>query len=380
MRAYPFARKCPFELPEEFAWLRRNAPVSQVSLRNGATAWLVTRHDDVRQVFADERFSRRQVRERAAGDGPFDFGLSIADPAAHQRWRRTVGAVFSPGQAEAMRGPIGELVEEVLDEMAGLPAPTDLMAAFAFKLPLEVILRLFRVPPGLRPGFESWARALRGAGASMASFGEAMRRLHETASELVARVDEGPLSDLRQAGLSEKERVSTVMLMTVAGYETAAVQFGNGFLALFQHPDELAKLAKDPALVAPAVEELLRYAQAGTGFAGKTYTTADVELGGVTIPAGSAVLISVDSAGRDEAHVERPEELDLSRGAARHHLSFGYGRHFCLGAPLARVELQEGFGRVLARLPGLAPAVDVGQVPMNANLFNQYPRELLVTW
>lgn len=128
------------------------------------------------------------------------------------------------------------------------------------------------------------------------------------------------------------------------------------------------------------VEELLRYAQSGTGFAGMTHATCDVELGGVTIPAGSAVLISLDSAGRDETRVDRPDTFDPSRGSARHHLAFGSGPHFCLGAPLARLELQEGVGRLLRRFAGLRLACGVDDVVFASNLFSHYPRELEVTW
>jgi len=402
---YPFPPECPFRLPPEVARLRREAPVAPVRLATGAPAYLVTSHRHVRMVLTDERFSRRPVRARAVAgaaapqaDGTtsdnsrsaaapaFDFGLSIADPADHTRWRRRTNQVFNVRQAEAMRTRIGHLVEEVLDEVEAASAPVDLMDRFAFRLPLRVLLALFDVPDDLRPAFEAWARSLRAGGASMAAFGAAMAGLHGAAVELVrhrrSQLGEEPLSQLiRQAdGMSDDELVSTVLLLTIAGYETVATQLGNGLLALFQHPAELDRLRSGDVAVDTAVEEILRYAQASTGFAGLVYATCDVALDDVVVPAGAAVFVSVDSAGRDELRLPDPECFDLSRGAASNHLAFGAGAHFCLGAPLARVELQEGIARLVARFPGLTLVPATPEVPIISNRFNRLPAHLLVTW
>jgi cytochrome P450 len=405
-RTYPFAQRCPFDPPEEFAWLRTNAPVSPVSLPNGAQGWLVTRYDDVRTVLTDERFSRRPVREAAVRradvpaqrsstsgappGGAFDFGLAIADPADHARWRRLVGSVVNPKLAESLRPRIGVLVDELLDEAAALSPPVDLMTALAYPLAVRVLCELFDVPADLRSGFCDWAAELRRAGNSMAAFGASMGSLYRCAGELVARERreprDGTLAALIMARhddggeLSDEELIGTVLLMTIAGYETSAVQIGNGLLALLQHPEQMQRVRTGLTPVSAMVEEILRYAQAGTGFAGMTYPTTDVELGGVTIAAGSAVLISLDSAGRDEARVERPAEFDADRGSARHHLAFGSGAHFCLGAPVARVELQEGLGRLLRRYPGLRSAGGTDQVAIESNLLHHFPRELPVRW
>lgn len=386
---YPFPAQCPFRPHEEFAWRRDNAPVAPVTLARGGTGWLVTRFADVRAVLADERFSRRPVRDAAAGGrrGPapaFDFGASIADPEQHARWRRLTAQVFNVRQAEAMRPRVAAIVDGLLEETAARERP-DLMDTLAFPLPLRVLLALFDVPDELRPGFEGWAASLRASGASMAAFTEAMDGLHASVRELVAR-GRGVVGDLLATRHDDGEpcspelAVSTMMLMTVAGYETVATQLGNGLLALFQHPDQLDRLSRGEVGVEPAVEEILRYAQAGTGFAGLTYPTVDVALGGATIPAGEAVFISLDSAGRDAAQVPDPDRFDLARGAARHHLGFGFGAHFCLGAPLARVELQEALGRTLRRFPGLRPEFDASAPEMAANRFTRYPRALPVGW
>lgn len=394
---YPFPRgRCPLEPPGEFAWLRVNAPVSRITLRDGSQGWLVTRYEDVRTVLSDPRFSRREVREdavrqqRPATGGAFDFGLSIADPATHLRWRRKVGNVFNVRQAESMRPRIRGLVDAALDDLGAMPRPVDLMAAFAYRVPIEVIGELFDVPADLRPAFRDWASVARQTGTSMAAFGQAMSSLYESATQLVTRLraspGDGPLSALAtdsgadDKGLSDQELVSTVLLMTIAGYATAAAQFGNGMMTLFRHPDQLAALRRGETSIGAAVEEILRFAQASTGFAGTTYPTADVELGGVTIPAGDAVYISIDSAGRDETRIADPDAFDLRRGSSNSHLAFGHGPHFCLGAPLARVELQEGLDRLLCRYPTLRPATDVEAIEFASNLFTYYPHELPVTW
>lgn len=386
---YPFPRPYPsFDLPEELDRLRRNEPVAPVRLANGASAWLVSGYDQVRIVLADERFSRRQTRERAAQPGQgFDFGLAIADPADHERWRRLVGQVLNPRHAESLRPAVRRLAEAAVDRVIGLGQPADLMAEFAFRLPLDVLCALYGVPADLRPAFDAWAEGLRGAAGSMDAFGAAMQVLHGAAQDLVARCPasgvlpalvgvRGPDGD----GFSDREVVSTVMLLTVAGYETGAVQFGNGLLALFQHPDHFARLAAGEVPVAAAVEEILRYAQAGTGFAGTTYASEDVELAGVLIPAGAAVFVSLDAAGRDEGRVDQPHMFDPARGAASSHLSFGSGRHFCLGAPLARVELQEGLAALVHGLPGLRPATPLADITLARTMFSFYPEELPAAW
>lgn len=392
--AFPFNARCPFQQPEEFAWRRANAPVAPITLPGGTRGWLVTRYADVRTVLSDERFSRRPVRDAAAErnrrSGPaFDFGASIAGPEEHARWRRFTARVFNVRQAESMRPRVAEIVDDLLAELEASDAPADLMHAVAFPLPLRVLFALFEVPDDLRSGFLDWADALRTAGTSMDDFGAAMNGLHSSVQQLVERARKQPhgvVSELLATPLEDGQScsddlaVTTMMLMTVAGYETVATQFGNGILALFQHPEQLALLREqrvDPEL---AIEEILRYAQANTGFAGMTYPTEDVQLGGATIPAGEPVLISIDSAGRDAEQIDDPDTFDLTRGAARHHLVFGFGPRFCLGAPLARVELQELVSRTLRRFPGLRPEFDPADPKMTSNRFTRYPSRLLVSW
>ncbi|GAA3222636.1 hypothetical protein GCM10020256_30200 [Streptomyces thermocoprophilus] len=321
-----------------------------------------------------------------AGQRRFDFGMSLADPEHHARWRRTLSTVLTPGHAESLRKPVGQAVDEVLDTLAGRgPEPVDLVADFAYQVPVRVLCELLDLPAELRPALWDWAGRIRTAAPSTAAFGAAMGALFDCAARLVAKEQTSPGDGLIGRLLTRlgedtrpttDELVSTVVLLATAGYESTAVQFANGLLALFQHPDQLDRLRDGTVTEAAAVEEILRYAQAGTGFAGTTVTTEDVTLGQVTLPKGATVFISLESAARDEQHVERPDDFDIARGAARTHLAFGAGAHYCLGSSLARVELQEGFGRLLRRFPALRPAADPAGVEFTANLFHRYPREL----
>jgi cytochrome P450 len=400
-RSYPFQRQRPFDQPEEFTWLRRNEPVCQVTMFNGATAWLVTRLDDAKAVLADQRFSRRALREAAYADfnsdpsavqpgDSFDFGMSIAEPPGHTRWRRMVNKAFGARHAESMRGRIVECVDEVLGDIAASGPPVDLIAAFAFRLPIRVLCELFGVPEGDRHHFLEWADAIRNVNSSLANFGAAQRLLGRYAGTLVAMKRRDPAGDILStlmtvrdadgSALTDDELVSSVLLLVVGGYETTGVQFGNGLFTLLSHQDQLARLEREAELLPAAVEEILRHAQASTGFASAMRTTADVEVGGVAIPAGSTVFVSIDSANRDEAHFECPEAFDLTRDPASRHLAFGSGAHFCLGAQLARVQLQEGFGRLLRRFPALRLAAEPEEVAFTSNLFAHYPRELVATW
>lgn len=410
---YPFQRPRPYDPPAEYALLRRTAPISQVTAFDGATVWLVTGHHEVKAALADPRLSRRELRELAcrafeAGSGDdsaFDFGVTVADPPGHTRWRRVVNGAFGARQAEAMRGRVASLVDALLD---GLPAPEfDFMAEFAFRLPLRVLCELLDVPAADRALFDEWGAAIRNVGGSLDNFGAAMRSLGRYAAELVERRRRCPgRDDLvsalialgpgdgggTTAGIRASQDspdgswnaqvpmlVRTLLLVVLGGYETTGVQLGNGLFALLRHPSQLDVLRREPELLPGAVEELLRYAHSSTGLASALRATADIELDGVTIPAGATVFVSQDSANHDDSVFECPELFDVRRAGAGRHLTFGSGAHFCLGAPLARVQLQEAFGGLLRRFPTLRLAVEPDEVEFTSNLFSHYPRVLPVT-
>ena len=185
------------------------------------------------------------------------------------------------------------------------------------------------------------------------------------------------LRDDDDSSLTNEELVSTVILLLMAGYESTAVQLGNAFYALLRHPEQLHLLRDNPRVIANAVEELLRFAQIGTGLAVAKSATTNITLGGVVIPRGATVFLSIGSANRDE-NVFGPDadHLDLARPTAQRQIAFSAGPHYCLGAALARTELQEGIFRLLDRFPNLYADTDLDTVPLASNLFPYYPREL----
>ncbi|MGX7828480.1 cytochrome P450 family protein [Actinokineospora sp. 24-640] len=400
-KTYPFKRERPFDMPEEFAWIRGNQPVARVKLESGDPAWLVTKYEDVRAALTDSRFSRSINQEGAArvdtgfkadSSSPvFNFGGSISMPPGHTRWRRIVNKAFTQRQADAMRARIAAHTEDVLDEIAARGGGFDLMADFAYQLPIRVIAELLGIDEQGRPEFAELASKLtrRDMQSGFAEFGAALQGIGRYAIGLIVRKrkDLGDdllstligLHDEDDTQLSNEELVSTVILLLMAGYESTAVQFGNAFYALFRNPDQLALLKQRPALIGTAVEEVLRFAQMGTGFAVAKFATEDIELGGTTIPAGSTVFVSLGSANRDEDVFGADSDvLDVSRQAAVRQLAFGSGPHFCLGAALARAEMQEGISRLFARFPDLRHDGDLDDVVLASNLFTYYPRALPV--
>lgn len=398
---YPFERKCPFAMPEEFAWVRANQPVAQVKLASGDTAYLVSKYEDVKSALGDARFSRTINREGAArvdtgfsadrSSPVFNFGGSISQPPGHTRWRRIVNKAFTQRQADAMRAQIAQHTEDVLDEIEANGRSFDLMADYAYKLPIRVICDLLGIPQEGRPEFAELAAKLtrRDMQSGFAEFGEALQGIGRYAIGLIVRKRKNlgddllstliGLRDEDESQLSNEELVSTVILLLMAGYESTAVQFGNAFYALFRNPDQLAALRARPELIDGAVEEILRWAQMGTGFAVAKFATEDITMSGTTIPAGSTVFVSLGSGNRDE-EVFGPdaEDFDVARKAPARQLAFGSGPHFCLGAALARAEMQEGINRLLARFPNLRYDGDLDAVPLASNLFTFYPSALPV--
>jgi cytochrome P450/putative sterol carrier protein len=404
-RSYPFQRKQPFVLPEELAWLRVHEPISRITLSSGDQAWLVTRYEDARAILSDnQRFSRNLSRPGAAriiSGTPFDndedgvfanFGSSLADPPGHTRWRRLVGKAFTGRQAEAMRGRIQAITDELLDEVEARTPPADLMGTVAYRLPITVIWELLGIPAEDQSRFWDWSNSIISIGTTVpweeavASIKALVDYAHTLITAKRRRLGKDLLSTLiavhdeDNTKLTDDELVSTTLILLVAGYESTAVQFGNGLLALFKHSDQLAALAANPALIVSTVEETLRWALMGTGFSSARYAISDVEIGGCIIPKGSTVFVSIGSANRDETQFENPDEFLVARESAHRHLTFGAGPAFCLGASLARVELQVLFSTLVQRFPNIRLAIPFEDVRWKSNLFSRLPESLPVTW
>jgi pimeloyl-[acyl-carrier protein] synthase len=334
--------------------------------------WVLTRYEDVAAVLRDPRFAKEAMMAAVAkrfGITQGTFGLSMLDrdPPAHTRLRSLVSKAFTPKVVEAMRPHIQEIVDGLLARVAGAGS-LDLIEEFAYPIPVMVICELLGVPVADHERFKGWSLDIaRGLDAVMLPVdsqvairsGIARQGLIGYFRELIAARRASPRSDLlsaliaaEEAGdkLSEDELLASCILLLVAGHETTVNLIGNGMLALLRHPEQLRRLRENPGLIAGAVEELLRY----DGPVQRTgrMPSEDVTIGGRTIAKGEMVMPFIGAADRDPAQFPDPDRLDITRSENRH-VAFGTGIHFCLGAPLARVEGQIAINTLLRRLPKL---------------------------
>ncbi|MEK6440780.1 cytochrome P450 [Pseudonocardia sp. T1-2H] len=335
-------------------------------------AWMVTRYADIREVLGDAgRFSNaRRLMFRPPG-GPELTDEEIArlragnllafDPPEHTRLRKLLSREFTLRRMRRLEPRIQEIVDEHLDAMERTGPPADLVADFALPVPSLVICELLGVPYSDREGFQRRTSRLLDISLPTEERMTVQRESRDYMAELVARVRADPDDALlgmlvREHGdeLTTDELIGIAGLLLIAGHETTSNMLGLGTLALLRHPDQLALVRDDPAAVGPAVEELLRWLSIVHSGTTKT-TTTEVEIAGHTLPAGETVLCALPAGNRDAALVEDPDRLDVRRGAIGH-LAFGHGVHHCLGAPLARMEMQVAFPALLRRFPGLAVA------------------------
>jgi pimeloyl-[acyl-carrier protein] synthase len=339
--------------------------------------WVLTRHADVLAVLRDPRMSRDPRRsermEMLRVSAEVDELLSseeaapsmlFVDPPDHTRLRALVTKAFTPGAVERLRPRVEAIVAELLDRVLGAGA-MDVVEDLAYPLPVTVICELFGVPESDRERFRAWSRELVRlldplvAADSLERALQARLALRGYLRELIAERRAQPTGDLLTAlieaedqghKLSEQELVSMCLLLLVAGHETAVNLIANGTLALLLHPEAPASLQADAALRANAVEELLRY-DSPVQFTSR-HALADLEIGGRSVRAGETVIAVLGAANRDPAQFRDPDRLDLTRAPNRH-VAFGGGIHFCLGAPLARMEGRIAIGALFTRLPGL---------------------------
>lgn len=396
IRSYPFTVRDPFMPAGEFAWLRANEPVTQVRLKTtGDLVWLVTRYDDVRAVLCDQRFSRNLDRPDVANliPGVRQPSSPFSDPPAHTRWRRLLSKEFTARRVEGMRADVEAAVEDLLDQMEEQAQPTDLMRAFAFPLPITVVCALLGISPEKHGRFRAGAKAALSTGDELtpeektAGFMDMLSATRELIVDKRAYPGADLLSALVAAHdeddgqLTEDELVATVVTLLVGGYENPAHQFGKAMHLLFAHPEQLAALRADlGGVLSSAVEETLRYAAAiDSGFGSPRYATEDVRVGEVIIPKGATVLVIRQSANRDDTQFGDPDRFDITREPMQH-FSFGVGPHFCLGASLARLELEVGLAGVLRRFPDVALTVPADEVPWAYRVTTAGPASLPVTW
>lgn len=350
-----------------------DAPVHRVITSTGLAAWLVTGYPEARAALADARLSkdgelartmfRRHQVNTDTNPAMYNSDLSAhmlnMDPPDHTRLRGLVNRAFTGRTIAALRPRIQRITDDLLDGMAGPntagPDTTvDLISAFAFPLPITVITEMLGVPGADRDAFREWTGVLLSpVGVNRTEVAE---QVADYLHRLVAEKRESPgddlLTELVHASadgdrMSVPELISMAFLLMVAGHETTVNLIGNGVLDLLGHPDQLAALRADRDLLPNAVEELLRH-DGPLNTATLRFTTAPVDVAGTTIPAGEIVIVALAGPNRDARRYPDPDRLDITRDAGGH-IAFGHGIHFCVGAPLARMEGQIAIGSLLDR-------------------------------
>lgn len=390
--AVPAARAegCPFDPAPGVERARREEPITRATLWDGSACWLVTRHQDVREVLGDPRFSADATRPG------FPFltagGRELAtvrptfirqDDPEHARLRRMLTAEFMVKKVEAMRPEVQRLTDDLLDRMTAGRNSADLVAEFALPLPSLVICLLLGVPYDDHEFFQERSRLL----LSLRSTAEEVRGAQEDLRGYLTRLaeskrrepDDGIVSRLVARGELDDEEVSSMgRLLLIAGHETTANMTALSTLALLRNPGQLKRLREDPSLIKGAVEELLRYLTIVHNGLPRV-ATEDITVGGRTIRAGEGVLCTLNSANRDDDVFPGGDALDVGRDARRH-IAFGFGVHQCLGQPLARVELQIAVETLLRRLPDLRLAIPFEDVRFRHDMGIYGVHALPVAW
>ena len=367
---------CLGRLGDPYPLLHRLQEEDPVHWSEPMQSWLLTRYEDVYHAFLDQRMSSQKVRTlmeqlpvelRSKVDTlgkHLSMWVSHTDPPDHTRLRRLVSLAFSPGVVFRMKPHIQQVVDQLIDQVQP-GKQMDVIADFAYPLPVIVICELLGIPPDDRQQFSSWVDDIvattDGSGPERPRTAEksqqALDALMDYLSEIVEDRRSHPREDLITSliaveaegdKLSSDELFAMLNQLLVGGHDTTTALIGNAVLALFQFPDELEKLRNDPALISLAVEEFLRYETPAPRNTRRALE--DLVIGGRKIRAGETILLMVIAANRDAVVFSNPDDLDIARHP-NNQLSFGWGPHFCLGAPLARQIAQIAINTLLRRLP-----------------------------
>jgi len=372
---------------------RLDVPVSRVRLPTGRTAWLVTRHADVRQMLRSEAFSSDTTKPgfplmvNADTSAPMPGFFLAMDPPEHTRFRRLLTPEFMLRHMRRLEPLIAATVTSTLDAMRDSGPPADLVTSFSLPVPSAVICHLLGVPYADHDFFQKRSQVFLSGATTLE---DRIAAIHELRAYLAHLIGEkkraGSADDLlgrlatttQNGGMTAGELTGAALLLLAAGQETTANMIGLGTLTLLDHPDEYAALRTNPDSAADTVEELLRYLTI-IHFGALRVATADVEIGGQAIKAGEGAIALLSAANHDAGVYSQPDAFEVQRGAQQH-LAFGFGIHQCIGQPLARIELRVALTELARRFPDLALAVPADQLTMRSHSIAFGPEHLPVTW
>jgi cytochrome P450 len=385
---------CPFDPAPALRAL--DGQGARVTLWDGSTPWLITDYELSKQLLIDPRVSADSTlpgyphfdegsRERRKDGRSF---VAMDDPE-HARLRRMVAGPFSIKRVEALRGPVTGIVDGLIDALLAGPKPADLVDDFAFLVSTQVICMILGVPYADHEFFQKQSTLMLHRDSSPEMMVGAQDALRQYLLALITAKLDDPADDLisstaasyvRTGSLSTEQLSYMAVTLLVAGLETTGNMIALGTLLLLQHPEQLKVLqtTTDPAVIATAVDELVRYLNISHS-GRRRVATADIRVGDAVVRAGEGLILASEAANRDPEHFPVPDDLDVTRDA-RHHLAFGYGPHHCLGRPLATLELQVVYGTLYRRIPTLRLAVDFDAIPFKHDGVAYGLRELPVTW
>lgn len=389
----PFQKPDLLSLAPKLLELQAETPITRIRTVVGDEAWLVTRYEDVKALFADPRLGRSHPNPEEAArttasvllrNTAKDFDTEDAD---HARMRSRLVPRFSPRRMRLLTPRVEEMVDDLLGKLVAGDKPADLHESLAFPLPVMVICELLGVPFADREYFSG----LSGGIADMHDHEKsvsAMAEMHNYVKELVRHKRSEPgndvlteLTEIEDGGMSDDEIASLGAGVLFAGHETTVARIDLGTLLFLASPDQIELLRADKSLVPGAVEEVLRLTVGGGGGGGlPRYARVDIEFGGVTIQRGDAVVLSTGAANNDKAAFPDPERFDIHRDAPNSHVSFGHGARYCIGAALARIELTAVFERLFDRIPTLKLAVPMSDLKVRSHVLTGGLVGLPVTW
>ncbi|WP_231626677.1 cytochrome P450 [Streptomyces apocyni] len=393
-KTFPYARTCPFTPPAEYAEMAEQ-DVSQVTLSgSGLRIWTVTNYHTIRELLTDPRLSASRKHDNfpfyfiAPPEYRTETSFIGYDGKEHSSTRRKAALTFTSRQVKRLRPRIEEIVDEHIDKLLALEPPADFHRVFSLPVPMTVICELLGIPQDQHDFFIKHGTALLGGHSSTEERQAAIVEVNAYVSDLIQLKKREPGDDLLSRAMddyeasgeeyTDRDLFNMVRLLMNGGHETTASQISLGTACLLENPDQLELLKNDPTLVKPAVEELVRMATIGDTAVPRV-ALEDIEVSGQVIRKGDGILMLGLAANRDPEVFPKPEKLDITRGS-RKHLGFGHGVHHCIGADLARLELEIVWSKLFQRIPTLKLAKPFLEIPRKEGAVIYGLWEMPLTW